>query len=192
VVWALDNVKLIGGQVPVVLGAPQVTAGEPAVRFNGVDDGLILPVNLLAGLKEFTIEALIQPEPGGAPAQRFLHVEDERGDRALMEIRLMADGRWCLDTFLLCGDSRRTLIDRTRLHPAGQWAWVALRCDGRRMEHFVNGVQELEGEVALVPFAAGRTSLGVRLNQEYWFKGAIREVRFHPRALDAADLQRTR
>ena len=36
----------------------------------------------------------------------------------------------------------------------------------------------------------GRTSLGVRLNQVFWFKGAIREVRIHPAALDAAALQR--
>jgi hypothetical protein len=189
-VWILNNVKLVGGHAPLVLGMPQVTAGAPGIRFNGTDDGLVLPVNPLAGLSAFTIEALIQPAADGAPAQRFLHVEDERGDRALMEIRLSPDGRWCLDTFLLSGDSRLTLIDPARLHPAGRWHWVALRCDGRRMDHFVDGVKELEGAVSLTPFAAGRMSLGVRLNQAYWFKGAIREVRFHPVALAAERLQR--
>ena len=28
-VWILDNVKLVGGHAPLVLGAPQVTAGAP-------------------------------------------------------------------------------------------------------------------------------------------------------------------
>ena len=191
-IWAVDNVKLIGGQIPVVLGAPHVMVGEPAVRFNGVDDGLILPVDPLAGLQEFTIETLIRPEPGGAPEQRSLHIEDEQGNRATMEIRLTSDGRWSLDTFLLCGDSRRALLDLARLHPAGRWTWVALRYDGRRMTAFVDGVKELEGAVSVMPFTAGRTALGVRLNRVYWFKGAIREVRFHARALDAADLQRVK
>jgi hypothetical protein len=189
-VWTLDNVKLVGRHAPLVLGTPQVTAGEPGIRFNGQNDGLILPVNPLAGLPAFTIEALIQPAADGAPAQRFLHIEDERGNRALMEIRLSADGRWCLDTFLLCGNSRLSLIDPARLHPAGRWHWVALRCDGRRMDHFVDGVKEGEGAVVFTPFTAGRMSLGVRLNQAFWFKGAIREVRLHPVALAAERLQR--
>ena len=138
-------------------------------------------------------------QPDGDPGRfdvwrktRFQHIEDEHGNRATMEIRLTPAGRWSLDTFLLCGDNRRALLDPTRLHPAGRWTWVALRYDGRRMVSFVDGVKELEGAVNVTPFAAGRTALGVRLNQIYWFKGAIREVRFHPRALDAADLQRTK
>jgi Concanavalin A-like lectin/glucanases superfamily len=190
VLWKLDSLRSIGGHAPEVLGAPRVTAGT-AVQFNGVDDGLILPVDPLAGWREFTIEALIRPETGGAAEQRFLHIEDAHGHRATMEIRLTADGRWALDTFLLGGGSRRTLLDRTRLHPADRWTWVALRYDGRQMTSFVNGVMELEGPVDVSPFTAGRTALGVRLNRVYWFRGAIREVRFEARALEASDLQQT-
>jgi hypothetical protein len=175
---------------PTVLGAPRVTAGESAVQFNGVDDGLVLPVNPLAGLREFTIEILFKPEAGGPPEQRFLHIEDERGSRVLIEIRLTEGGRWCLDTFLFSGASRFPLIDRTKLHPAGRWTWAALVYDGGKMAHFINGVRELEGEMAFVPMAAGRTSLGMRLNQTSWFKGAIREVRFHATALPEDRLQR--
>lgn len=188
--WILDSLKLVGGHAPLVLGAPQVTAGEPGIHFNGRGDGLILPVNPLAGATEFTIEALIQPAADGEPAQRFLHIEDEHGNRTLMEIRLLADGRWCLDTFLLCGDNRLALIDHSRLHPAGRWHWVALRCDGRRMDHFVDGVKEGEGTVVFTPFVGGRMSLGVRLNQAFWFGGAIREVRFYQVALAEDRLQR--
>jgi hypothetical protein len=192
VVWTLDNTRLIGGHMPTVWGAPQVAEGGPAVRFNGVDDGLVLPVNPIAGWAQFTIEALIEPAASGAAEQRFLHIEDEHGSRALLELRMLEDGRWCLDTFLLSGANRLTLIDRTRLHPAGRWHWVALRYDGRKMAGFVNGAMQAEGDVAIPAFAVGQTSLGVRLNRVFWFKGAIREVRFHPVALAQEQLQRVK
>ncbi len=190
VIWPVDNTRQIGGYAPVVLGSPALAPDGAGLRFNGKGDGLIVPANPIAGFSEFTIEALIAPEAGGPEAQRFLHIEDERGDRTLLEIRMEADGRWCLDTFLLCGANRLTLLDRSRLHPPGRWHWVALRCGGGRMDSFVDGVAELSGPVAMTPFAAGRTSLGVRLTREYWFKGAIREVRFHRTALNAEQLQR--
>ena len=38
--------------------------------------------------------------------------------------------------------------------------------------------------------AAGQVSLGVRQNKVYWFKGGIREVRWHATALKAEQLQR--
>ena len=192
VVWRLDNLKTIGGAAPEVLGAPRLTT-EPALHFNGVDDGLILPLDPVAGWRAFTIEALIRPDATGEPEPRFFHIEDDQGHRATLEIRLTTDGRWALDTFLLSGDSHLALLDRARLHPAGRWTWVALRYDGHTMTSFVDGLEELSGPVNVTPFvAAGRTSVGVRLNRVYWFKGEIQEVRFHARALGAAELQRTR
>jgi hypothetical protein len=188
-VWTLASTSRIGGCVPTILGQPWVDEDSRAVRFNGVSDGILVPVNPIAGWTQFTIEVLLEPAAGGAPEQRFLHIEDERGARTLLELRSLEDGRWCLDTFLLSGTSRLTLIDRARLHPAGRWYWVALRYDGRRMASFVNGAAELEGEITVAPLAAGRTSLGVRQNRISWFKGAIREVRFHPVALAPDRLQ---
>jgi len=190
VIWRLDTLALIGGRAPQVLGSPRVAADESAVWFNGVDAGLILAVNPLAGLREFTIEILIKPAAGGGEAQRFFHAEDDTASRALLEIRLTPAGRWALDTFLLSGPNSLALLDRTKLHPADAWHWVALRYDGRRMSSYVNGERELDGAVVFVPMKPGRTSLGVRLNQVFWFKGAMREVRIHPAALDAAALQR--
>ena len=35
----------------------------------------------------------------------------------------------------------------------------------------------------------GQTSLGVRLNRVFWFKGDVREVRFTPAALGEEALQ---
>ncbi len=190
IIWELRDARTVGGHAATVLGAPREQTHAPGIEFNGKDDGLIVPVDPIAGWTTFTIEALIRPAADGAPAQRFLHIEDEHGNRATMEIRLNADGRWALDTFLLSDDHRQALLDRARLHPAGRWTWAALRYDGRRMTAFVDGVEELGATVRVAPFVAGRTALGVRLNRVYWFKGDIREVRFEAHALAAAELRR--
>jgi hypothetical protein len=194
VVWRLENAKMIGTQEPLVLGAPQPVDAPPAGRalhFNGSSDGLIMPVIPITGWAQFTIEVLFKPEAGGTPEQRFMHVEDTKGGRVMMETRLTEDNHWYLDTFLLSGPSSLALIDKTKLHPADHWYWVALRYDGKLMTSFVNGVKELEGPVAFAPMVEGKMSLGVRQNRVFWFKGAIGEVRFTPAALAVEKLQQT-
>jgi Concanavalin A-like lectin/glucanases superfamily len=193
VVWTLDTTESIGGHRPRVLGAPQITGattGGPALLFNGKSDGLILPVNPLRGLSKFTIEILFRPDPDGPRAQRFVHIQDERDSRVMIETRLIGAQSWSLDTFLHSGDSSRPLLDRTKRHPTGRWAWVALVYDGKTMSDYVNGVKELAGRANFAPMADGRMSLGVRLNRVYWFKGSIKEVRFSPVPLKPDDLRR--
>lgn len=46
------------------------------------------------------------------------------------------------------------------------------------MRQLVNGNLELEAAIAFRPLSAGRVSIGARLNRVFWFKGAIRSVRF--------------
>ena len=192
-VWTLDNIKSIGGHRPRVLGAPRIASaatGGPALLFNGKSDGLILPVNPLRGLSKFTIEILFRPDADGLPAQRFVHIQDDRDSRVMIETRLISSLSWSLDTFMLSGESGRPLLDRTRRHPTGRWTWVALVYDGKTMSDYVNGVKELEGPVNFAPMADGRMSLGVRLNRVYWFKGSIKELRFTPLPLKPEDLRR--
>lgn len=194
--WRLDRVEKIGGHEVTVVGAPQVVA-EPAadgareIRFDGAHDGLFVSAIPIAGRKAFTIEVLIAPAVDGQEEQRFLHLEDAAGRRVLMELRLK-DAQWSLDTFLFSDPNRLTLLDRTKLHAAGKWYWVALRYDGKTMTSFIDGAKELEGPVDFAPLADGRASIGVRQNKVSWFKGAIREVRFHDEALPAEKLQRTK
>jgi Concanavalin A-like lectin/glucanases superfamily len=195
VVWKLEGLHEIGGHQPTVEGAPGIgrgPRGEAALEFNGRNDGVVLPVNPLAGKPHFTIEVLFKPAPGGETEQRFFHVQDEAGRRALLEIRLNREGGWWLDTFLRAGDASLALIDPRKVHPADRWHWVALRYDGKQMAGFVNGEKETQGTVAFGAMGPGEVALGVRLNRIYWFKGAIREVRFHASAIEPSALQRVR
>ena len=194
VVWQFDQPAAVAGLPTEILGLPRIveSAGGRFIQFDGAHDGLVVPVNPLARLSQFTIEVLIRPEAGGGSEQRFLHVQDEVGDRVLLEIRLTPEGQWALDTFMLSGAGRLTLLDRSRIHPAGRWHWVALRFDGHRMTSWVDGQQELEGAIEFAPMKSGQTSLGVRMNRASWFKGAIREVRIHPGALAGDAFQRVK
>jgi hypothetical protein len=196
VVWRLETTSQIGGHPTTSLGAPVSVNedGQKALRFNGESDGLIVAQNPLKGLAAFTIEVRFKPDGGGPAAQRFVHLEDTAENRALIETRVTPERQWYLDTFLFSKPAENgvTLADKTKLHPCDQWFWAALVYDGKMMSHFVDAQKELEGSLAFGPMVDGRTSLGVRLNQVFWFKGAIAEVRFHPRAVPVRELQRMR
>ncbi len=185
IVWNIDNLEKIGGYDITVLGDPQVieTPAGPAVEFDGEDDAIILDMNPLAGFSKFTVEIIFRPDSGGNEEQRFFHMGEVNDDRVLIETRLTEDNQWFLDTFIKSGESERTLYAQDFLHPLNEWYHAALVYDGQNMRHFVNGLKELEGSIENTPMKGGQTSLGVRLNRIYWFKGAIRKARMSPRAL---------
>jgi len=192
-IWRLDNLAQLNGHAVEVLGHPQVVkeAARSAIHFDGVGDGIFVPTNPLANLAGFTVEVLVKPEAGGLEEQRFLHVEDKDENRGLLELRLGPEG-WAVDSFLYShkNNSRSPLLDRSKVHPADRWAWVTLVYANGQMAHYVNGIKELEGAINFSPMSSGKTSLGVRQNKVSWFKGCIAEVRIHPRALVADEMQR--
>ncbi len=195
-IWLLDNQAKIGGHAVTIFGEPalRTEAGAAAIWFDGVQDGLWLRDIPFSGQSQFTIEILFQPAADGPTEQRFFHSEDTQGRRALIETRLDGKGGWWLDTFIVtpAAGPGVTLVDPRCVHPTGRWYWAALRYDGKTMAHFVNGRKEREERVPFEKFGPGQTSLGVRQNKVHWFKGAIREVRFHSRPVADDDLQRVR
>lgn len=186
VVWPIDNLVSIGGHRTSFHGNPRVieSRGGTAVEFDGVRDGLVVEEIPLAGATEFTVEVIFRPDAGGPAEQRFFHLQETGSeDRILLETRLTPDNRWFLDTYIQSGTASRTLYAKNFKHPTGQWYQAALVFDGREMRHYVNGNLELAGELNFAPLSQGQTSIGMRHNRVYWFKGAIRRARFNRRAL---------
>ena len=190
VVWLIDNVQSIGGHATTVSGAPQVidTPAGKAVQFNGTNDGLFVEYHPLAGLAQFTVEVIFRPDSGGAPEQRFFHMQANGSEnRVLFETRLPGNGQWFLDTYVMSNAGGAPLFAQNFPHPIGPWYHAALIIDGAQMRHYVNGMQELAVGLKFQPQLPGRTSFGVRLTKAYWYKGAIRLARFTPRVLSPAE-----
>ena len=157
-----------------------------ALEFNGLNDGIFLEEMPLAGMKEFTIEVLFYPASGGKFEQRFFHTGEIRGDRVLLEIRTTATD-WYFDAFVQSGNQKMTLIESKLLHPLNQWYHVAYVVNHGKLCTYINGQKELEGAITFSPIQTGKTSIGVRLNEQSWFKGAISQIRISPKALKAKD-----
>ena len=155
-----------------------------AVLFDGTQDGLFLDHSPLIGLSSFTLEVLFRPDSGGMPEQRFLHMGEMNRDRVMMETRLTAENNWYLDAHVRSGDSALTLIDKEKQHAAGEWYHLAFVVRDGLMETFVNGNPELRGGIPFRAFKSGNTSLGVRQNRKYWFKGAIGRIRITATCLE--------
>ena len=127
---------MVGGFQPVVLGNPKIKieTTDSSLYFNGVDDGLVLPVIPIEGWQQFTIEVKFKPAGDGPVAPRFIHFEDTLFNRGTIELRLTPDGQWYLDAFLRNGKTGKglALIDSTKLHPADKWYWAAMVYDGKK------------------------------------------------------------
>lgn len=187
-VWTFDRLDRIGGHPTTVMGAPRLidTPLGKAIEFDGIDDALFVDVHPLAGARTFTWEAIFRPD-GGEREQRWFHLQETGSEnRMLFEIRVVGD-RWFLDSFNFSTTGSGTLMNKNSLHPLGAWYHVAAVYDGKVFSNYVNGVQDGATEVALSPQGAGRSSMGVRINQVYYFKGAIHSSRFTRRPLPAAD-----
>jgi hypothetical protein len=189
--WRFDQTAEIGGHPTQVLGHPRVIESPygKAVEFNGVDDALFIPVHPLAGASAYTWEVIFRPDADGAAAQRFFHLQEQDPatgkdtmNRMLFEIRIV-DGQWCLDSFASSGANTRTLLNCKLLHPLGQWYRVTAVYDGKELRNYVDDQLQGSGPLELTPQLAGHTSVGVRINKLFYFKGAVLMARMVPRAL---------
>jgi hypothetical protein len=105
------------------------------------------------------------------------------GERVMLETRLTPEGYWYVDAFVQSGEVKIAMIDSTKLHPLGEWYNVALVNKKGKLEVFINGKTEFRKKIPFAPFTDGRTSLGVRQNKVYWYKGAFYKIRITPKAI---------
>ena len=191
VLWNLNIIDSLGHFSTLPLHKLPTTNDDYA-NFNGIDEGILLNTNPLEGADEFTIEVIFKPDSSTNPAnkeQRFLHIRNGEDDnrRILLEIRLFANQTWAFDTFIKSENSKCTLIDTSKTHPAGKWYHVALVYEKGVMSHFVNGIKEAYGKVEYKKIEYGKISIGARQDPRNWFKGAIKQIRFTKFALSPGE-----
>ena len=196
-VWTFDRLENIGGHRTAVLGRPRVIDSPvgKAVEFDGVRDALFIDNHPLAGAGTFAWEAIFRPD-GGQTEQRWFHLSEQdpktgadTDNRMLFEIRVVGD-RWCLDSYNQSGTENKTLLNRKALHPLGAWYHVATVYDGQELRNYVDGVLEGAARLHLAPHGPGHTSVGVRINKVFYFKGAVHLARFTRKALSPSEFLR--
>ena len=195
-IWRFDNINSIGGHATEVLGHPSVINSPygKAVEFHGGDgDAIIVPEHPLAGATAFTWEVIFRPDADGPEAQRFFHIAEQdpatgkdSDNRLLFELRIV-DKQWCLDSFAGNRGANLTLLNCKALHPLGQWFRVTTVWDGKVMKNYVGDELQGEGPLVMGPEGPGRSSIGMRLNRVYPFKGAVLMSRTVPRALPPSE-----
>jgi hypothetical protein len=194
--WFVNNTTNIGGYGVLKYGSPSVIATPygNAVLFNGVNQGLTVSNNPIAGWTNFTVEMIFRPDvtnvsTAGQP--RIFHIAAPNQNQIAPDHRLTLEGRitnalWYGDTFLrysgTAGQSL-TLIDATKTHPLGDWQQLAVTYDGALFKQYVNTVLELSGSVVSGALTNGVASLGMRANTQNFFQGAMLTMRFTPRVL---------
>lgn len=182
--WILSNLISTKTEGIRIAGNPQVIDCKygKALLFNGSSDGIFLDQMPLAGLKQFTIEIIMSPHGGGNFEQRFFHCGEVKGDRVLLELR-SNPADWYFDAFITSGDQKKALIEPSLTHSLDKWYHVAFVITNGKQETYINGIKELESRIAIAPLQGGKTSIGVRQNEQSWFKGAIYEIRISSEAL---------
>ena len=195
-VWRFDQTAALGGHPTRVLGHPRVIDSDigKAVAFDGVTDALFVSVHPLAGAATWTWEMIFRPDPDGKPEQRIFHLQsvdpttgaDIRDERMLFEIRIR-DGKWCLDSFATAAGQARTLLNCDKLHTFGPWYRVTAVYDGKMLHNYVGDELQGEGELEMPAERPGRSSVGTRIDLRDYYKGAMYEARFTPRALAPKD-----
>ena len=182
--WMLSNLISVRTEGIRIAGNPQVIDCKygKALLFNGSTDGIFIDQMPLDGMKQFTIEVIICPHSGGNFEQRFFHCGEVKGDRVLLELRATPTD-WYFDAFIASGNQKKTLIEPKLTHPLDQWYHLAFVITNGKQETYINGIKELESHIEIVPLQGGKTSIGVRQNEQSWFKGAISKIRISPEAL---------
>lgn len=123
-IWELNSLEKIGGHSMQVFGNPQIVNTEQgkAMKFNGVDDMLLVDNNPLGDATEFTIEVVFKPASAYdiSNAPRLIHFQDPNdliNKRVLMELRLNKKNDWYLDGFMLTDLEELTLVNKSLTHP---------------------------------------------------------------------------
>lgn len=185
IVWSMDSIEKDAGSLVTVLGDPRIV-DEGGMEFDGIDDGLLVHKNPVSGMEEFTIEVEIHPYSGYPEnrEQRFLHLQDPENEdrRILIELRLNDREEWYGDWFIKSQEGSLALLDSTSTHPVNEWATIRLDYKDGKMTGYVNGEQEVTGNINYHPINdKGKTSLGTRMDKRSWYKGGIRKIRFIPK-----------
>jgi hypothetical protein len=115
--WTIDKLDSLNNSLTTQQGSPRVKdiTGQNSVWFDGIGDGLLVQSNPLEGAESFTIEVIFYPDSINSLdnfEQRFVHIQNPENDdrRILIELRVLDNQMWYLDTFIKSEKSSLALM----------------------------------------------------------------------------------
>lgn len=198
-VWELKSLKKIGGHKVQVFGDPEIVKTDrgKAIKFDGIDDRLLVDNNPLGDAKEFTIEVIFKPDPAYdiSNQPRFIHFQDPADTlsgwpmarRIMIELRLTPKNEWYLDGYLMTDAGERTLVNKTLTHPVGEWSHAAVTFKDNTFKTYVNGIQETSGTITFnekLLNKLGKVSIGGRMNRLNYYSGLIKTLKITRKSLE--------
>jgi hypothetical protein len=196
-VWQLKSLKKIGGNKVEVFGNPEIIKTEigKAIKFDGIDDRILVDKNPIGGAAEYTVEVIFKPDPAYdiSDQPRFVHFQDP-GDpsekRVMIELRLTPANEWYLDGYMLTDAGERTLQNKNLTHPVGKWHHAALTYKDNTFKTYVNGIEEISGTVSykeMLVNKTGKTSIGGRMDKRNYYSGMVKSLKITHKALEPKD-----
>ncbi len=200
-IWTIDNLTLIEGNTVVTYGSPKVISTElgNAIEFNsnavtapvsGAGDRIQIKANPLGtSTGEFTIEMIFKPYPTSVDfAPRVLHIcrPDGMSGPRVMTMEIRSTSTWTTDFYIKSVTGSGVM--GTTSYATGQWMHLAMTYKDGILKGYVNGNPDVSytgSKYTGLPSTA-EVSLGGRMNNVNYFKGAIRKLIFTPVALDPA------
>jgi hypothetical protein len=193
-VWRLNSLEKIGGHSVQVFGNPQIVNTEKgaAIKFDGVDDRILVHKNPIGDAKEFTVEVIFKPDTGFSISRepRFIHIQDPNdtsAKRVMIELRVTQNNEWYLDGYMLTDAAELPLSDRNLTHPINEWAHAAVTYKEGVFKTFVNGKEELKGNVRFIENLInqnGMVSIGGRMDNRNYYLGLIKTLKITRKALN--------
>jgi hypothetical protein len=179
------------GRHGTVAGATWTTGRSGgALRFDGVDDYVALPANLLAGLADFTISAWVYWDA----ARNWARIFDFGGGADTYMMLTPRSGAGVLRFAITVnhGIGEQAIVAAQAL-PVGRWAHVAVTLRGSTGTLYLDGVAVGSNTaMALAPWRLGWTGQNWLGRSQYptdpYFNGRIDELRIYHGAMSAAEV----
>ena len=201
IIWNIDNLTTIGGYSVTTYGKPKMISTEHGnvLEFNasavnapatGTGDRIQIKGNPLgASASEFTIEMIFMPYATTTDfAPRIFHLcrPDSMSGPRVMTMEIRSTSTWTTDFYIKSVTGSGVM--GTTSYPTGRWMHMAMTYKNGVLKGYVNGVADVSytgNHYSGIP-ATAEVSLGGRMNNVNYFKGAIRKLVFTPEALEPA------
>lgn len=176
---------------PIVTnGTPSLTTGRysTAIAFNGIDQNLMLPANLLSSVTNFTFAAWVNWN-GGSAWQRIF---DFGNDTTQYMFLTPSSGNGTLRFAITTNSNGAEQLVETSPMPAGQWEHVAVTRMGNAIKLYTNGILAATSSATIAPasFNPALNYLGKSQWPDPLFNGRLDEVYLYNYSLSDTEISR--